>query len=354
MSLDKEVFWMQRALDLANMGSGFVAPNPLVGCVIVKNDSIIGEGFHQKYGEAHAEVNAINSLVDPSDIVGATVYVNLEPCSHHGKTPPCADLLIKSRVKRVVICNIDPNPVVAGEGIAALKKAGIEVSVGLLAEKGEDVNRKFFHFQREKKPYITLKFACSQDNFVAKADGTPIAFSNSESQQLVHKMRAENQGILIGVQTAIADNPMLNVRHWQGNSPLRIVIDPSNRLPKESKLVQDHDPLLVFTKHHSEAVGEKKWIALGDKNPIEFLNCILIYCYQNNIQSIMVEGGAHTANQFYSAGLINEIWKIEKQIKLREGILAPILTDVVFEKKFMVGQDNIWSKALLPKLSQIN
>jgi diaminohydroxyphosphoribosylaminopyrimidine deaminase/5-amino-6-(5-phosphoribosylamino)uracil reductase len=351
MSLDKEVFWMQRALDLANMGSGFVAPNPLVGCVIVKNDSIIGEGFHQKYGEAHAEVNAINSLVDPSDIVGSTIYVNLEPCSHHGKTPPCADLLIKSRVKRVVICNIDPNPVVAGEGIAALKKAGIEVSIGLLTEKGEEINRKFFHFQREKKPYITLKFACSQDHFIAKVNGEPISFSNSESQQLVHKMRAENQAILIGVQTAIADNPTLNVRFWQGNSPIRIIIDPSNQLPKEAKLVKDQAPLLVFTKHHSETVGDKKWIAVGDKNPQEFLDSILTYCYQNNIQSIMVEGGTRTANQFYKAGLINEIWKIEKQIKLGEGILAPILNDVAFEKKFMVGQDNIWSKAMLPKLS---
>jgi diaminohydroxyphosphoribosylaminopyrimidine deaminase/5-amino-6-(5-phosphoribosylamino)uracil reductase len=351
MSLDKEVLWMQRALDLANMGSGFVAPNPLVGCVIVKNDNIIGEGYHQKYGEAHAEVNAIHSLVNPSDIVGSTIYVNLEPCSHHGKTPPCADLLIKSRVKRVVICNIDPNPIVAGEGITALKKAGIEVSVGILAEKGEEINRKFFHFQREKKPYITLKFACSQDNFVAKTDGTPIAFSNSESQQLVHKMRAENQGILIGVQTAIADNPTLNVRHWQGNSPLRIVIDPSNRLPKESKLVQDHEPLIVFTKHHSETVGDKKWIAVRDKNPTEVLDCILTYCYKNNIQSIMVEGGTHTANQFHAAGLIHEIWKIEKSLKLGDGLQAPTFPGVLFEKKFMIGQDNIWLKALLPKLS---
>jgi len=349
MSLDKDIFWMQRALDLAIMGSGFVAPNPLVGCVIVKNEIIIGEGYHQNYGEAHAEVNAVNSLVNPLDIIGATVYVNLEPCSHHGKTPPCADLLIKSRVRRVVICNMDPNPIVAGEGIAKLKTAGIEVEVGLLAEKGEELNRKFFHFQREKKPYITLKFACSQDHFIAKVNGEPISFSNSESQQLVHKMRAENQAILIGVQTAIADNPSLNVRYWQGNSPIRIIIDPSNRLPKELKLVQDQEPLLVFTKHHNETIGDKIWIAVGDKNSTEFLDCILSYCYKNNIQSMMLEGGTRTANQFLTAGLINEIWKIEKQIKLGEGIPAPILTDVVFEKKYMVGQDNIWSKAKLPK-----
>ena len=354
MSLDKEVLWMQRALDLANMGSGFVAPNPLVGCVILKNDTIIGEGFHQKYGEAHAEVNAINSVVNPLDIAGSTIYVNLEPCSHHGKTPPCADLLIKCRVKRVVICNIDPNPVVAGEGIAALRKAGIEVSAGLLSKEGEEINRKFFHFQREKKPYITLKFACSQDNFLAATEGKPIAFSNSESQQLVHKMRAENQAILIGVQTAIADNPSLNVRYWQGESPLRIVIDPSNRLPKESKLVQDHEALLVFTKHYSEAIGNKNWISVGDKNPTELLNTVLAYCYNANIQSIMVEGGPRTAKLFYAAGLINEIWKIENQVKLGEGILAPTLIDVVFEKKFMVGQDNIWSKAVVPILPQIN
>ena len=351
MSLDKDIFWMQRALDLAIMGSGFVAPNPLVGCVIVKDEIIIGEGYHQNYGEAHAEVNAVHSLINPSEIIGATVYVNLEPCSHHGKTPPCADLLIKSRVRRVVICNMDPNPIVAGEGIAKLKAAGIEVEVGLLAEKGEELNRKFFHFQREKKPFITLKYACSQDHFIAKVNGEPITFSNSESQQLVHKMRAENQAILIGIQTAIADNPSLNVRYWLGNSPVRIIIDPSNRLPKDLKLVQDQEPLLVFTKLHSETIGNKKWIAVGNKNPQEFLESILDYCYQNNIQSIMVEGGTRTANQFLTAGLINEIWKIEKQIKLGEGIPAPILTDVVFEKKFMVGQDNIWSKALIPKLS---
>ena len=351
MSLDKDIFWMQRALDLAIMGSGFVAPNPLVGCVIVKDEIIIGEGHHQNYGEAHAEVNAVHSLVNPSEIIGATVYVNLEPCSHHGKTPPCADLLIKNRVRRVVICNMDPNPIVAGEGIAKLKAAGIEVEVGLLAEKGEELNRKFFHFQREKKPFITLKYACSQDHFIAKVNGEPITFSNSESQQLVHKMRAENQAILIGIQTAIADNPSLNVRYWLGNSPVRIIIDPSNRLPKDLKLVQDQEPLLVFTKLHSETIGNKKWIAVGNKNPQEFLESILDYCYQNNIQSIMVEGGTRTANQFLTAGLINEIWKIEKQIKLGEGILAPILTDVVFEKKFMVGQDNIWSKAIIPKLS---
>ena len=351
MSLDKEILWMQRALDLAIMGSGFVAPNPLVGCVIVKDERIIGEGYHQNYGEAHAEVNAVNSLVNPLDIIGASVYVNLEPCSHHGKTPPCAELLIKSKVKRVIICNMDPNPIVAGEGIAKLKAAGIEVEVGLLAEKGEELNRKFFYFQREQKPYITLKFACSQDHFIAKVNGEPISFSNSESQQLVHKMRAENQAILIGVQTAIADNPSLNVRHWQGNSPIRIIIDPSNRLPKESKLVQDYEALLVFTKHHSETVGKNKWIAVGEKNSIEFLDSILTYCYQNNIQSILVEGGTRTANQFYTAGLINEIWKIEKQIKLGEGIPAPILTDVVFENKFIIGQDNVWSKGLMPKIS---
>ncbi len=351
MSLDKDIFWMQRALDLAIMGSGFVAPNPLVGCVIVKDEIIIGEGYHQNYGEAHAEVNAVHSLINPSEIIGATVYVNLEPCSHHGKTPPCADLLIKNRARRVVICNMDPNPIVAGEGIAKLKAAGIEVEVGLLAEKGEELNRKFFHFQREKKPFITLKYACSQDHFIAKVNGEPITFSNSESQQLVHKMRAENQAILIGIQTAIADNPSLNVRYWLGNSPVRIIIDPSNRLPKDLKLVQDQEPLLVFTKLHSETIGNKKWIAVGNKNPQEFLESILDYCYQNNIQSIMVEGGTRTANQFLTAGLINEIWKIEKQIKLGEGIPAPILTDVVFEKKFMVGQDNIWSKALIPKLS---
>lgn len=354
MSSDKDVFWMQRALDLATLGSGFVAPNPLVGCVIVKNDRIIGEGFHKKYGEAHAEVNAINSVDQALEIKDSTIYVNLEPCSHHGKTPPCADLLIKNSVKRVVICNTDPNPIVAGRGISKLKAAGIDVCVGVLAEKGEELNRKFFYFQREKKPYVTLKFACSKDQFIATIQGEPIVFSNSESQQLVHKMRAENQAILIGVQTAIADNPTLNVRHWQGNSPIRMIIDPSNRLPKESKLINDHEPLLVFTKHYSETIGNKKWIALGVENSTEILQHIVLYCYQSNIQSILVEGGTQTANLFYTSGLINEVWKIEKQIKLGEGLKAPIPVDVLFEEKFKVGQDNIWLKALLPTSPQTN
>ena len=350
MSLDKEILWMQRALDLASMGSGFVAPNPLVGCVIVKDEIIIGEGYHQKYGEAHAEVNAINSVINASDIRDAIVFVNLEPCSHHGKTPPCADLLINKGVKRVVICNIDPNPIVAGKGIARLKAAGIEVSLGLLAEKGEELNRMFFHFQREKKPYITLKYACSKDHFIAHVNGAPIPFSNSESKQLVHKMRAENQAILIGVQTAIADNPTLNIRYWGGNSPIRMVIDPSNRMPKELKLVQDDEPLLVFTKNFSNTIRNKNWIALGMGSPNEILNSILTYCFKSNIQSILVEGGTQTAELFHAAGLINEIWKIEKQVLLGEGKPAPQLAHVEFEKKFIVGQDNVWSKGSWPKI----
>lgn len=340
---------MQRALDLATLGSGSVAPNPLVGCVIVKNNTIIGEGYHQQFGKAHAEVHAINSVNHPSELIDATVYVSLEPCSHIGKTPPCADLLIKCNIKRVVIGNVDPNPIVSGKGILKLKAAGIEVIQDVLADQGEIVNRKFFHFQRAKKPYITLKFACSQDNFIATAEGKPIKFSNVESRQLVHRMRSEHQAILIGVQTAIADNPSLDVRYWQGNSPIRIIIDPSDRLPKELKLIQDKGPLIIFTKNHSEVIGEKKWIAVGEKNPLEFIRCILTYCYKNNIQSILVEGGASTANLFYSEGLINEIWKIEKQITLGKGINAPIFEGIKFEKKFLVGQDNLWSKAVILK-----
>lgn len=347
--MHKDSIWMQRALDLAIMGSGFVAPNPFVGCVIVKNNAIIGEGYHQKYGEAHAEVNAINSVKNKLDLIGSTVYVNLEPCSHLGKTPPCADLLIKNQVKRVVICNVDPNPLVSGKGIIKLKNASIEVIEGVLAEQGEMINRKFFHFQREHKPYITLKYACSQDHFIAPLEGVPMVFSNQESQQMVHKMRAENQAILIGVQTAIVDNPTLNVRHWKGNSPIRMVIDPNNRLPKEVKLIQDNGPLIVFTKHHSETISEKKWIAIGEKNSKEFLYAIVAYCYQHTLQSILLEGGTKTALHFYEAGLIDEIWKIEKQIKIGKGVEAPTFEGIKFETKIMVGLDNVWSRATLSK-----
>ena len=345
--MDKDEIWMQRALDLARLGSGFVAPNPMVGCVLVKADQIIGEGWHAIYGQAHAEVAAIQSLPNFEDAKAATAYVSLEPCSHTGKTPPCADLLIRAGVSRVVICNLDPNPLVAGQGIQKLKKAGIEVKTGMLEEQGLALNRKFFHAQLNKRPYFTLKFACSQDQFIADRNRKPLAFSNKESQVLVHQMRAEHQGILIGVETAIQDNPQLTLRFAKGKNPIRIVLDPNNRLPRDLQLVQDGGETWIFTKDFHGQQAQVTWIALGNLAADDFLTAMATHCFKGGIHSILVEGGSQTAEGFFQAGLLDEIWKIEKTEKIGEGLPAPKLGGITYEKKWKSGKNNVWYKGHL-------
>jgi diaminohydroxyphosphoribosylaminopyrimidine deaminase/5-amino-6-(5-phosphoribosylamino)uracil reductase len=340
--MDKDDIWMQRALDLARLGSGFVAPNPMVGCVLVKNDQIIGEGWHATYGQAHAEVAAINSLPCFEDAKGSTAYVSLEPCSHTGKTPPCADLLIRAGLSRVVICNIDPNPLVSGQGIQKLTNAGIEVLTGILEEQGLHLNRKFFHAQVHHRPYFTLKFACSQDQFIAARDGKPLAFSNQESQVLMHQMRAEHQGILIGVETAIQDNPQLTIRFAKGKNPIRIVIDPNNRMPQELQIIQDGGETWIFTKEFQGQKGQVKWIALGNLSSKDFLMALANSCFQAGLHSILIEGGSKTAEGFHQAGLLDDVWKIEKTERIMEGIPAPNLAGIRFEKKWKSGKDNEW------------
>ncbi|MEQ9412696.1 MAG: bifunctional diaminohydroxyphosphoribosylaminopyrimidine deaminase/5-amino-6-(5-phosphoribosylamino)uracil reductase RibD, partial [Cyclobacteriaceae bacterium] len=215
-------FYMLRAMELAKNGIGHVSPNPLVGCVIVYEGKIIGEGWHGKYGEAHAEVNAVNAVADKSILNGAAVYVNLEPCAHTGKTPPCADLLVKHKVKRVVIANVDPNPLVAGKGIAKLKDAGVEVLTGVLEEAGRELNKRFFTFLKHKRPFVILKWAQTSDGFIARENFDSKWISNEYSRKLVHKWRTEEDSILVGYNTALYDNPKLTARDWTGRNPVRI------------------------------------------------------------------------------------------------------------------------------------
>ena len=344
--MDKEEIWMQRALDLARLGSGFVAPNPMVGCVIVKDNRMIGEGWHATYGQAHAEVAAINALPSFEDAKGSTAYVSLEPCSHTGKTPPCADLLIRAELARVVVCNVDPNPLVSGRGIKKLKDAGIEVISGILEEQGLQLNRKFFHVHSKKRPYFTLKFACSQDQFIAAIDGKPLPFSNKESQVLVHQMRAEHQGILIGVETAIQDNPQLTLRFAKGKNPIRIILDPQNRLPGDLHIIQDGGETWIFTNDFEGRQGQVTWIALGNLSSSEFLTAMANRCYLEGIHSILVEGGSKTAEGFFQAGLLDEIWKIEKMERIGQGIPAPSLNGITFEKEWKTGLDNVWFRGI--------
>jgi diaminohydroxyphosphoribosylaminopyrimidine deaminase/5-amino-6-(5-phosphoribosylamino)uracil reductase len=336
--MTKNEIWMQRALDLAILGDGHVAPNPLVGCVIVQNDTVIGEGYHAQYGGPHAEVQAFHSLTQSAK--EATVYVTLEPCSHVGKTPPCADLLIREQVGRVVVCNVDPNPLVAGKGIQRLLQAGIEVDVDVLANQGAEINRVFFHFHTKGRPWITLKFAASADGFIARESGEPVQFSNELSRQLVHKLRTQHQAILIGVNTAEADNPKLDARFWAGNDPIRMVLDPTNRMRQDRILLQDDLPLLIFTKNVAKVTGKKQWIALGD----DLLVGLMKYCQKEGIQSILVEGGAKTLEEFYAAGLADTILQIQSGISLEKGIKSPF-EGLTWEKLEVVGASNTWLRA---------
>ena len=313
---NKEI-WMQRAFDLALLGSGRVAPNPLVGCVIVKDDQIIGEGYHQQYGGPHAEVNAVANAT--TSVEGATAYVTLEPCSHFGKTPPCADLLIQSGITTVFIANLDPNPLVAGKGVEKLKAAGITCHIGLGAETGEWMNRHFFTFHRQKRPYITFKYACTADGFIAATDGTPVQLSNELSAIRVHQMRAEHQGILVGVQTILTDNPSLTTRLVAGANPIRIVLDPTDRMPSTAKVQQDGGETLVLRSSAEIA-------ALS-------------------LQSILVEGGAKTMERLFADGLVDEIWKIRSPKSIQEGIPEPKLP-VKWRAIDYLGDDT-WFKAVL-------
>jgi diaminohydroxyphosphoribosylaminopyrimidine deaminase/5-amino-6-(5-phosphoribosylamino)uracil reductase len=313
---NKEI-WMQRAFDLALLGSGRVAPNPLVGCVIVKDERIIGEGYHQYYGGPHAEVNAISNASE--SVEGATAFVTLEPCSHVGKTPPCADLLIESGIKEVYVANLDPNPLVAGKGIAKLEAAGITCYVGLLSDKGEWINRHFFTFHRLRRPYITFKYAVSSDGFIAGPSGVPVQISTELSAIRVHQMRAEHQGILVGVQTIINDNPSLSTRLVPGKNPLRIVLDPQGRIPADAKVLTDGGETVVL-KSASEIP-------------------------QLGIQSILVEGGAQTMERIFEEGLVDEIWKIRSPKTLQEGISEPKLA-VKWRAIDYLGDDT-WFKAIL-------
>lgn len=309
---------MLRALQLAEIGRGSVSPNPMVGCVIVHNDVIIGEGWHKKYGDWHAEVNAVNSVKDKTLLAEATAYVTLEPCSHFGKTPPCADLLVKHQLKKVVICNRDPFPLVAGKGIQKLQDAGIEVVTGVLQEKGRQLNARFFTVVEKKRPYIILKWAETADGFIAGENFEQIKISNALSHKLLHKWRSEEDAIMVGTNTALYDNPRLNVREWTGRNPVRIVIDKNRRLPKDLHLFDDSVKTLILS------------------DPFDWEE------YQKEkIQSIIVEGGTQLLQSFIDAELFDEIRVFRSQNQLKKGIIAAVLpkNSTIISRQNLLGDE---------------
>ena len=299
--------YMQRCIQLARNGLCRTAPNPMVGAVIVHNGQIIGEGYHVRCGQAHAEVNAIRSVKNPALLKEATIYVSLEPCAHYGKTPPCADLIVEKQIPRIVIGCRDPFAKVAGRGIQKLRDAGREVIVGVLEEECRDLIRRFITFHTRQRPYITLKWAESADGFIdrKRTSGNPVILSTPLTAMLVHKKRAEHAAILVGTDTALLDNPGLNVRHWYGPSPVRITIDRHHRLPQDLHLFDGSQPTLVYTQ--------------------ESLPEIMKDLYDRQLQSLLVEGGSRLLQSFINAGLWDEIVVEEAPLTLGDGVKAPIL-----------------------------
>ena len=323
--------YMKLCMNLALKGLGTVAPNPMVGSVIVHNNKIIGQGYHERYGEAHAEVNAINSVENESLFPQSTLYVNLEPCSHWGKTPPCADLIIRKQIKRVVIANKDPFPEVSGRGIKMMQNAGIEVVVGILEKEGRELNKRFFTFHEKHRPYIFLKWAQSSDGFIAQIDEknniSPIKISTQNTSQLVHEMRGQEMAILVGKNTIITDNPRLTYRGNNSNykNPIRIVLDPKEELNKNNyNIFNDEAPTIV----------------LGQNN--QTIEEILNVLYKKNISSLIVEGGKNTLQRFIDAGFWNEA-RIETNpnLYIKNGISSPKLTNCILQKNVNIDDNTI-------------
>jgi diaminohydroxyphosphoribosylaminopyrimidine deaminase/5-amino-6-(5-phosphoribosylamino)uracil reductase len=292
----------------------------MVGCVIVKEDTIIGEGWHQQYGGPHAEVNAVSGVKETSGLKGATVYVNLEPCSHFGKTPPCADLLIRSGVRKVVVSNMDVNPLVAGNGIRKLREAGIEVITGIREREGRALNVRFFTSFEKQRPYIILKWAQTADGFMARENYESKWISNEYARQLVHKWRGEEDAVWAGTRTASHDNPQLNVRDWTGRNPVRVVVDRFLRLPEKLKLFDGTQPTILFNTLKHEEHHNLVLVRVDDDN---FLVNALHQLTKRNIQSVLVEGGAFTLNEFIRQGLWDEARVFTSPQVFGKGIRAP-------------------------------
>jgi len=328
--------YMKRAVQLALLGKGNVAPNPLVGAVIVHNDTIIGEGYHEKFGQAHAEVNAIASVQNKALLKEATIYVTLEPCAHFGKTPPCADLIVSHQLKRVVIGSGDSFDQVNGKGIQKIRNAGIEVEAFVLENECRELNRAFFTFQEKKRPFIFLKWAQSTDGFIDAKNskqGAITWISRPEVQPIVHQWRSEYQAILVGKNTAIEDNPSLNVRAVSGNDPIRIVLDSRLEIPADRKVLSDGAPTIVFNTKTSETKGAVTYVKLAELSVPKILSGL----YDLNIQSVLIEGGARTLQSFIDAKMWDEACVIQGQTTLHKGTPAPHIKGTLVSTKTVFG-----------------
>lgn len=325
--------YIRRCIDLALNGKGHTKTNPMVGCVIVNNDRVIGEGYHEYYGGPHAEVNAINSVKDKSLLVKSTLYVSLEPCAHTGKTPPCSDLIVRLKIPKVVIGSRDPNSLVAGKGIEKLKRANIEVVEGVLEDECMVLNNRFFTYHSKKRPYIILKWAESADGFmdIERDAGTPIGpnwISNPISRMLVHKWRSEENAILVGTNTVLADNPSLTTRLWNGNSPVRVVLDRRSRLPLDSNVFSNKAATLIFTEESSKEIDNLSYYQIDFTVPP--IEAILNQLWVNEIQSVIIEGGKKVLQSFIDSNYWDEARIFRGNTVFQKGLSAPQIKNKVF------------------------
>lgn len=337
--MSSDEMYMSRCLHLAALGAGHVAPNPMVGAVIVHDGRIIGEGYHQQYGGPHAEVNAVLS-VKPGDhhlLPSSTMYVSLEPCAHHGKTPPCADLILTQGIPRVVVGCRDPFPAVNGKGIERLEAHGVEVICGVLEKECIQLNRRFFTFHRQHRPWIILKWAQTSDGVLGRA-GERMKITGSEADRLVHRWRAEEMAIMVGTETALNDDPELTTRLWPGKDPLRVVLDLKGRLPKTLKLLSDGKPTLVLRHGPDGSEGVVRFRHVDPANDlVQEIRSIL---YDEGIQSVIVEGGAKLLNTFLDADAWDEIRQFTNgQVAGKDGVQAPGLPAIAVAHTESIGVD---------------
>lgn len=338
--------YIKRCIELARNGFGTTYPNPMVGSVIVYEDKIIGEGWHKKAGGPHAEVNAVQSVKDKSLLKKATIYVSLEPCSHFGKTPPCCDLIIANKIPNVVVGTVDPNEKVAGNGIKKLLEAGVNVTVGILEDECNELNKRFFTFHQKKRPYIILKWAESQDGFLAPEkeigqERKPVWITNQYSRQLVHKWRSEEQAILTGTQTVIDDNPKLNTRDWSGNNPVRVILDQNNRISKDSFVFDDSVKTIILTKSENNISTENTIFEKIDFDE-NIIQNILSVLYKHQIQSVIIEGGKKTIQSFIDQNIWDEARIFIGKNVFKNGTKAPEIQKKNAVKTFIQNDELIY------------
>jgi diaminohydroxyphosphoribosylaminopyrimidine deaminase/5-amino-6-(5-phosphoribosylamino)uracil reductase len=339
MALATDEKYMQRCIELAAKGAGNVAPNPMVGAVIVYKDEVIGQGYHERYGEAHAEVNAINAVKDKSLLKKSTLYVNLEPCSHYGKTPPCTEKIIEYNIPKVIVGHEDPFPIVKGGGIKVLREHGVEVITGILRDECAELNKRFFTFHQKNRPYIILKWAESADGFIDKKrknnNEKRLMLSTNETMKLLHQLRAKEAAILVGTNTALQDNPSLTVKLVEGNNPVRLVLDRKLKIPADYRLFDTEAKTIVYTEKAANSHDNIQYVKIDFEAPL--LPQLMHSLYYQYLISLVVEGGRTLLNEFIASGLWDEI-RIETayDVLVNEGIKSPEFdrANPTEEKKF--------------------